>query len=241
MREVIPSLANTLPRCHSTVRELRKSRAPISGLDRPSRASPAIWRSWPGELVARVDGALARLLARGQKLAAGALGERLQADRVEHRVGGAQLLARVHAPALAAQPLAVEQVRAGELRSQPGPAEAVDRVAVRAVGGLALAHQRARTRASVPSDQSLRVTRVRSREPFQQRGEQRGVADPGRRLGELGHDERPEPEMIRLEGRSSGVEGLGVAPETVVQNRARVGREAGHPAARGRLRAASPR
>ena len=34
-RERIRSLLNTLCRCHSTVRGLRKSRAPISGFDRP--------------------------------------------------------------------------------------------------------------------------------------------------------------------------------------------------------------
>jgi hypothetical protein len=33
-RELIPSLANTLCRCHSTVRGLMNSRAPISGLER---------------------------------------------------------------------------------------------------------------------------------------------------------------------------------------------------------------
>ena len=44
-RDWIPSLANTWRRCHSTVRRLRKSRAPISGFERPSRASSAICRS----------------------------------------------------------------------------------------------------------------------------------------------------------------------------------------------------
>ncbi len=41
----MPSLVNTLRRCHSTVRGLRNSRAPISGFDSPSRASRAICRS----------------------------------------------------------------------------------------------------------------------------------------------------------------------------------------------------
>src|SRR5215468_8949691 len=64
------------------------------------------------ELLACPGAALPRLLACRQQLAAGALGERLHADRVEQVVGGAQLLAPVDAPALAAQPLPVEQMRA---------------------------------------------------------------------------------------------------------------------------------
>jgi hypothetical protein len=59
IREVIPSLANTLRRCHSTVRGLRNRRAPISGLDSPSRASRAICSSWGG------SASRSRLAARG--------------------------------------------------------------------------------------------------------------------------------------------------------------------------------
>ena len=44
-RDRIPSFANTWRRCHSTVRRLRKSRAPMSGFERPSLASSAICRS----------------------------------------------------------------------------------------------------------------------------------------------------------------------------------------------------
>ena len=77
---------------------------------------------------------------------AGALGERLHADRGEQVVGGAQLRARVDAAILAAQPLAVEQVRAGELGTQPRAAEPLDRLAIEPLGGLALAQQRARAR-----------------------------------------------------------------------------------------------
>ena len=44
-RERMSSLLNTLRRCHSTVRGLRNSRAPISGFESPSRASRAICRS----------------------------------------------------------------------------------------------------------------------------------------------------------------------------------------------------
>src|SRR6516225_8564408 len=62
-----------------------------------------------GELLDRAGAALARLLTRRQQLAAGAFGERLHPDRGEQVIGGAQLLARVQAPALAAQPLPVQQ------------------------------------------------------------------------------------------------------------------------------------
>ena len=45
LRERMSSFANTLRRCHSTVRALRNRRAPISGFVRPSPASRAIWAS----------------------------------------------------------------------------------------------------------------------------------------------------------------------------------------------------
>jgi len=41
----MPSLVYTLRRCHSTVRADRNSCAPISGFDRPARASRAICSS----------------------------------------------------------------------------------------------------------------------------------------------------------------------------------------------------
>src|SRR5215469_1705090 len=53
--------------------------------------SESLRASWGGELAARVGRAPADGLAGGQQLAAGPLGERLHADRVEHVVRGAQL------------------------------------------------------------------------------------------------------------------------------------------------------
>src|SRR5439155_2130092 len=76
----------------------------------------------------------------------GAVSERLSTHRDEHFVGRAQLLARVYPPALASQPLAVEQMGARELHAHAGPAEVRDRLAVEALGDLALAHKRMRTR-----------------------------------------------------------------------------------------------
>ena len=45
-REPMPSLLKILRRCHSTVRPDRNSWAPISGFERPSAASRAIFSSW---------------------------------------------------------------------------------------------------------------------------------------------------------------------------------------------------
>ena len=53
-------------------------------------------------------------------------------------MGRSQLLAGVDAAALAAQPLAVEQMGARELHADAGPAEPVDRLAVETLGDLAL-------------------------------------------------------------------------------------------------------
>ena len=112
------------------MRGLMNSRAPISGLERPVARQPRDLGLLGGELAAGLDGALAGRLAGGQQLARGALGERLGAHRGEQLVRGAQLLARVEAAALAAQPFAVEQVRASELQRDAGAAEPLDRLAV---------------------------------------------------------------------------------------------------------------
>ena len=95
-----------------------------------------------GELAVPGGGARAGGLAGGPQLAAGPLGERLHADLSEHLVRGAQLRPRLGPPALAAQPLTVQQVGAGELGPNAGAAEPADRLAVPALGVLAVAEQR---------------------------------------------------------------------------------------------------
>ena len=137
------------------MRGLRNSRAPISGFDSPSRASRAICRSCGGQIVARLDRPLAHRLAGRQQLTAGALGERLHADRRELVVRGAQLRTRVDPAILAAQPLAVEQVRAGELGPQPGAAQPLDRLAIQPLGGVARRSAALGERASMPSAKSV--------------------------------------------------------------------------------------
>ena len=71
------------------------------------------------ELLACAKRALPGLLACRQQLAAGALGERLHANRRELLIGGPQPFARIEPSALPAQPLPVDQMRAGQIRTQP--------------------------------------------------------------------------------------------------------------------------
>src|SRR3954466_2384622 len=83
----------------------------------------------------------ARLLAGGQPLAVGALGERPHRHDSEHLVSGMQLLASRSAAAGSAKPLAVEQVRAGKLRALPRTAQSLNRLVVKGLNAGALAQQ----------------------------------------------------------------------------------------------------
>jgi hypothetical protein len=63
----------------------------------------------------------------------------LDAHPREHLVGDAQLLPHIEPQALPAQPLAVEEMRASELRAHADAPEPLDRFAVEVIGGLVLA------------------------------------------------------------------------------------------------------
>ena len=133
----MPSLVKTLRKWYWTVRGLMKSRVPISGFESPSRASRAIWASWAVRSP-RVSTVRLRTVS---PVAKGAVGERFRPHRGEHLVGRPKLLARVDAASLATEPFTIKQVRAGELHADAGTAEALDRLAVEALGGIALAEQ----------------------------------------------------------------------------------------------------
>src|SRR3954468_14650267 len=94
------------------------------------------------ELVSLLEAALGRLRAGGDELAPGAVGERLHADPGKHLIGDPQLLARLDPAARLAQPLAEEEMCAGELRTPPRAAQPIDRLAVEIPGRGAAAHQR---------------------------------------------------------------------------------------------------
>jgi hypothetical protein len=114
------------------VRWLRYSCAAISGFVRRSAASCAICASC-GEIVARVDRALAGGLAGGQQLAAGAFGEPVRAHRLKSGMRGLQLRARVDAALLPPKPFAIGELRPVGEDGDPGPTELVDRLEVQRV------------------------------------------------------------------------------------------------------------
>src|SRR3954447_5687327 len=120
------------PRAEEEPRPDLRVRQPIGG---KHRDLPLL----RGQVVASLDGAPPHLLAGGLELLAGTLGEGLHANRGQHLVGRAQLVARVDPAVLATQPLPVEQMRAGELRTKRGPCQSLDGLAIQALGALTLA------------------------------------------------------------------------------------------------------
>jgi hypothetical protein len=111
---------------------------------------------------------------------------------------GAQLLSGVEAAPLAAQPLPVQKLRPGELESYPGAGEVHDRLAVETVGDIALAQQRAYT--GFDCARPTGADHAGSlREPLQGVLEQSVIGGPGRRLGQLGEQQRPAADRIWLE------------------------------------------
>jgi hypothetical protein len=161
--------ANTLRRCHSTVRGLRKSRAPDLGFDSPSRASWAICSSWAvSSSRVPLPSACAPSRRRDSSRRAARRTPPYR-SRAELVVGGAKLLAastrrfarRSHSPysrCVRASSGAVVCGRA--VRSPP----------VQRLGALVVAHQRGRN-GPYPSAQSVAGT-----------GRRRGDARRGRRV-----------------------------------------------------------
>ena len=123
---------------------LMNSRAPISAFERPSRASRAIWISCAvncsrvsiRRLRTRSPVAISSRSARAANASAPML--------VNSSSAVLQLVAGVEAAPLAAQPLAVEQVGPRELHAHAGAPQPLDRLLVEAIGGVAVAEQRAR-------------------------------------------------------------------------------------------------
>ncbi len=205
------------------MRGLMNRRAPISGFDRPSRASRAIWASWAVSPSLRLDGALAGGLAGGQQLARGALGERLGAHGREHVVRGAQLLARVQPPAL--RGAAIRRRRDGRGRATRGRGCGRAARSPRDRGprrprprSAALA-----TWASTPSAQSVPRARVALRELPERVGGQVGPPGPGGGLDQLERPPGGEHQLLRLLAEPPGRgERVRIPAEAVVEHRGRI-------------------
>ena len=145
-RELISSFANTLRRCHSTVRGLRNSCAAISGFVSPSRASRAICSSC-GVSSSRVSSRRLRTFSPVARSSRRARSANASAPIEANASCAARSCSRAsHAPALAPQPFAVQQPGASEVRAQSGAAQALDGLSIQALGVLAVAQQRAPAR-----------------------------------------------------------------------------------------------
>ncbi len=78
-------------------------------------------------------------LAGGLQLLLGTRSDCLDAHPGQHGPGRSQLLTRLKTPSFAPQPLAVAELRAGEVGPQSGASQPLNRFAVKTLGGLALA------------------------------------------------------------------------------------------------------
>src|SRR4051794_35574665 len=219
----MPSLVKTLRRWYATVCRLMNSRAPISAFERPSQARRDLGLLG-GQLVAGLDGAFADMLAGRQELALGPSGERLGPHAREHLERGAQLFAGVEPAALAPQPLAVEQVGAGELHADARACEPFDRLAIEAVGLVAFVEERAAAgvdpECPVGAAGAGRLQYARERV-----GRELGLSRPGSGLDQLG--QRPDSRALLVEalGLAGDGQGLVGATEAVVKDAAQ---ELGH-------------
>src|SRR6476659_9316000 len=101
-----------------------------------------LWR----QLVERLHGSLAGALASRLELGPRALGERNHSEVGEELVGGTQLPACILAPALTSQPLAVQQMRPGEVHAKARRLQAVDRLAIERLGCLPSVEEGPRSR-----------------------------------------------------------------------------------------------
>src|SRR5829696_5832260 len=103
-------------------------------------------------------------------------------------MGGSKVFARLESSAGAAQPFAVEQMRAGELHPHPRAAEMVDRFAIEGLGVIALTQER--TRASLDAESPLSATRAsRRHQPLESVGRHFRASTSDGGLNQLGEDQ----------------------------------------------------
>src|SRR5262249_38767339 len=111
------------------------------------------------------------------------------------------LFTGVDALALAAQPFAVEKVRAGELGPEPGTAQPVDRLAIEVASGRPVAEQRLAT--SLDAKRPVGPSGLGGlRQPRERSARELGVTCARGRLHELWQRPHGDPRLERVRGGS---------------------------------------
>src|SRR6266850_7560760 len=108
-------------------------------------------------------------------------------------------------------------MRASELDAEPGSAEALERFTVERLSGRAVARQRA----NAGFDAARPLCRCHTSafgHPLKRGVQQRRIASPRSRFGQLRHDQGPEPEIIALECLPGGVTCRLVSTEAVAEH-----------------------
>ena len=139
------------------------------------------------------------VFARSHQLAAGLLCERVRPEGLEIPVRDAELLACVHPPVPAPQPLPVDQTGAGQVHPDAAAGEPLDGLAVAGVSILVLVYER--LGASLNTEGPIRGAGTSSfLEPTQGISCQLALVAAGRRLDQL--DQRPavQTEVVELTG-----------------------------------------
>ena len=204
LRELMPSLVNTLRRCHSTVRALRNSCAPISGFDRPSRASRAICSSC-GVSSSRVSTRALRAPSRPWRSARGVRARRTPPCRSRRTCRGPCAAARARRRV---GPRGAATRRRADARGR-APDGAAYGSAARSPRGRGPRRRRRRSagpgeRASMPSAKSVPAGLRRLRQPLERIAREFRVCRARGRLDELGQRPHRDP---RLEGVRGGLRG----------------------------------
>src|SRR3954452_6870740 len=176
-----------------------------------------------GQLPPGLDPAFAHALAGGQQLTLGAPGERLGAHGREQLERITQLMAGVDAAPLAAQPLAIEQVGPRKLHAHAGARQPLERLLIEALGGLAVAEQRARAGLD-PERPVAAAGPGEEREPLERTCSDSALPGAGGRFDELGDRAgRAQLGVGRdIDSLAHRGEGLLEATQTVVQDSAGV-------------------
>src|SRR5580658_2269640 len=174
-----------------------------------------------GQRIWRLGRLLPGVPAGRPQLDARPLGERRGADRVEDLIRAAELIAGVAPAPLAAQPLAVQEAGASQIHPQASAAEAVDRLAVVALGGVPVADQR--PRAGLGTQRPVGPAGAgQAGEPLQRAGRALGYPAAHRRLHQLDKSPVREPDRWGvLAGPLRRGQRLLIAAQAVAQNRVR--------------------